>query len=206
MDSRSKKRVAYHEIGHAIIGTLLADHDPVQKVTLVPRGQAKGLTWFNPSEEQQQISRSQIIAQIMGVLGGRVAEEVVFGYSEVTSGAGTDLQQATSMARQMVTKFGMSNIGPIYLESQTTDPFLGRTIKNSEEYSEDITSKIDMQIRHIIYHCHNAAIQIIKDNRTVIDTLTDILIENETMTGDEFRDIVQEFTDIPQKHIHSTKM
>eukprot|EP00972_Heterocapsa_arctica_P047423 6993377-Heterocapsa_arctica.AAC.1 len=101
VDSKTKRLIAYHEVGHAIIGTLLKHHDPVQKVTLVPRGQAKGLTWFTPSEDQSLISRSQILARIMGALGGRAAEEVVFGLPEVTTGAGNDLQQVTSMARQM---------------------------------------------------------------------------------------------------------
>jgi len=98
VDSKSKRLIAYHEIGHAIVGTLLPNHEPVQKVTLIPRGQARGLTWF-----QSLISRSQILSRIIGALGGRAAEEIVFGDSEVTTGASNDLQQVTSMARQMVT-------------------------------------------------------------------------------------------------------
>lgn len=198
-DSKTKRLIAYHEVGHAIVGTLLNHHDPVQKVTLIPRGQAKGLTWFSPSEDQSLVSRSQILARIIGALGGRAAEEVVFGSPEVTTGAGNDIQQVTAMARQMVTRFGMSNIGPLSLENQTTDPFLGRTIGTSLEYSEDIASKIDMQIRAIVQHCHNEAIQIIKENRIIIDQLVDLLIEKETISGDEFRSIVAEFTSVPEK-------
>jgi len=145
VDSKTKRLIAYHEVGHAIVGTLLKHHDPVQKVTLIPRGQAKGLTWFTPSDDQSLISRSQILARIMGALGGRAAEEVVFGYPEVTTGAGNDLQQVTSMARQMVTRFGMSNIGPLALEGQGSDPFLGRSMGGSAQYSEDVASRIDMQ-------------------------------------------------------------
>ena len=152
VDSKTKRLIAYHEVGHAIVGTLLLEHDPVQKVTLIPRGQAKGLTWFTPSDDQSLISRSQILARIMGALGGRAAEEVVFGYPEVTTGAGNDLQQVTSMARQMVTRFGMSNIGPLALEGQGGDPFLGRSMGASSEYSEDVASRIDMQVRSIIQH------------------------------------------------------
>ena len=200
VDSKTKRLIAYHEVGHAIVGTLLAHHDPVQKVTLIPRGQAKGLTWFTPSEDQSLISRSQILARIMGALGGRAAEEVVFGYPEVTTGAGNDLQQVTSMARQMVTRFGMSNIGPLALENQNSDPFLGRTMGSSSEYSEDIASRIDMQIRSIIQHCHNETVQIIKDNRVVIDKLVDLLIEKETISGEEFRSIVSEYTLVPEKN------
>jgi cell division protease FtsH len=197
VDSKTKRLIAYHEVGHAIVGTLLKDHDPVQKVTLVPRGQAKGLTWFTPSEDQSLISRSQILARIMGALGGRAAEEVVFGYAEVTTGAGNDLQQVTSMARQMVTRYGMSNIGPLALESQGGDPFLGRSMGNSSAFSEDVASRIDMQIRSIIQHCHEETIQIIKDNRVVIDKLVDILIEKETIDGENFRNIVSDYTKLP---------
>jgi cell division protease FtsH len=205
-DSKIKRLIAYHEIGHAIVGTLLAPHDPVQKVTLVPRGQAKGLTWFNPTEDQSLISKSQIIARIMGALGGRVAEEVVFGHPEVTTGAGNDLQQVTSMARQMVTRFGMSNIGPLALENPDSDPFLGRTMGLSSDYSEDIASKIDMQIRSIIQHCHAETTQIIEENRIVIDKLVDILMEKETIDGEEFRTIVSEFTIVPKKIAYSSQL
>ena len=178
----------------------------MQKVTLIPRGQAKGLTWFTPSDDQSLISRSQILARIMGALGGRAAEEVVFGYPEVTTGAGNDLQQVTSMARQMVTRFGMSNIGPLALEGQGSDPFLGRSMGSSSQYSEDVASRIDMQIRSIIQHCHDETVQIIKDNRVVIDQLVDILIEKETISGEEFRKIVAEYTELPEKIIYKSQL
>ena len=206
VDSKTKRLIAYHEVGHAIVGTLLKHHDPVQKVTLIPRGQAKGLTWFTPSDDQSLISRSQILARIMGALGGRAAEEVVFGYPEVTTGAGNDLQQVTSMARQMVTRFGMSNIGPLALEGQGSDPFLGRSMGSSSQYSEDVASRIDMQIRSIIQHCHDETVQIIKDNRVVIDQLVDILIEKETISGEEFRKIVGEYTELPEKIIYKSQL
>ena len=206
VDSKTKRLIAYHEVGHAIVGTLLKHHDAVQKVTLIPRGQAKGLTWFTPSDDQSLISRSQILARIMGALGGRAAEEVVFGYPEVTTGAGNDLQQVTSMARQMVTRFGMSNIGPLALESQGSDPFLGRSMGGSSQYSEDVASRIDMQIRSIIQHCHDETVQIIKDNRVVIDQLVDILIEKETISGEEFRNIVAEYTPLPEKTIYQSQL
>ena len=206
VDSKTKRLIAYHEVGHAIVGTLLKDHDLVQKVTLVPRGQAKGLTWFTPSEDQSLISRSQILARIMGALGGRAAEEVVFGYAEVTTGAGNDLQQVTSMARQMVTRYGMSNIGPLALESQGGDPFLGRTMGSSSAFSEDVASRIDMQIRSIIQHCHEETIQIIKDNRVVIDILVEILIERETIDGEEFRNIVSDYTTLPANEQYKAQL
>nr|ARW63803.1 Cell division protein FTSH [Chondria sp. (in: red algae)] len=199
IDSKSKRIIAYHEVGHAIIGTLLKDHENVQKVTLIPRGQARGLTWFTPSEDQSLISRSQIKARIMGALGGRVAEQIVFGDSEITTGASNDLQQVTSMARQMVTRFGMSNIGPLSLESEDSNPFLGRGMGNMNEYSDEIAQKIDRQIQEIVQECYIKTISIIKENRVIIDKLVDILIEKETIDGQEFRGIIQQYTEIPQK-------
>ena len=199
VDSKSKRLIAYHEIGHAIVGTLVKAHDPVQKVTLIPRGQAQGLTWFTPSEEQTLISRAQILARIEGALGGRAAEDVIFGDAEVTTGAGNDLQQVTGMARQMVTRFGMSDLGPLSLESSQGEVFLGRDWLNRSEYSEEIASRIDLQVRAIVDKCYDETKQIIRDNRMVIDRLVDLLIEKETIDGNEFRQIVSEYTTVPEK-------
>ena len=199
IDSKSKRLIAYHEIGHAIVGTLLEHHENVQKVTLIPRGQARGLTWFTPSEDQSLISRAQIKARIMGALGGRVAEEIVFGNSEITTGASNDLQQVTSMARQMVTRFGMSSIGPLSLDSEDSDPFLGRGMGRGNDYSDEIAIKIDSQIKLIVQECHDNTRNIIKNNRVIIDKLVDILIEKETINGEEFREIIVQYTALPQK-------
>ncbi|MEB3337290.1 MAG: ATP-dependent zinc metalloprotease FtsH2 [Leptolyngbyaceae bacterium] len=199
VDSKSKRLIAYHEVGHAIVGTVIKAHDPVQKVTLIPRGQAQGLTWFTPSEDQGLISRSQIMARITGALGGRAAEEVIFGDDEVTTGAGNDLQQVTGMARQMVTRFGMSPLGPLSLESQAGEVFLGRDWTTRSEYSEEIASRIDTQVRSIVEHCYNDAKRIMWENRVVIDRLVDLLIEKETIDGEEFRQIVAEYTTVPEK-------
>jgi cell division protease FtsH len=199
IDGKSKRLIAYHEIGHAIVGTLLKEHDPVQKVTLIPRGQALGLTWFTPDEDQMLVSRSQLRARISGALGGRAAEEVVFGDSEVTTGAGGDLQQVTSMARQMVTRFGMSTLGPLSLESQSGEVFLGGGWSSRSEYSDEIAAQIDQQVRVIVAECHVEALRIMKENRVVVDRLVDILIEKETIDGDELRQIVAEYTVVPEK-------
>ncbi|MEH2168581.1 MAG: ATP-dependent zinc metalloprotease FtsH2 [Nostoc sp.] len=199
VDSKSKRLIAYHEIGHALVGTLLKDHDPVQKVTLIPRGQAQGLTWFTPNEEQGLISRSQLKARITGALGGRAAEEVIFGAAEVTTGAGGDLQQLSGMARQMVTRFGMSDLGPLSLESQQGEVFLGRDWTTRSEYSESIASRIDGQVREIVEQCYDNAKKIIRDHRTVTDRLVDLLIEKETIDGEEFRQIVAEYAEVPEK-------
>ncbi|MCW6037715.1 ATP-dependent zinc metalloprotease FtsH2 [Spirulina subsalsa FACHB-351] len=199
VDSKSKRLIAYHEVGHAIVGTLVKDHDPVQKVTLIPRGQAQGLTWFTPNEEQGLITRSQLMARIAGAMGGRAAEEEVFGDAEVTTGAGGDLQQATSMARQMVTRFGMSDLGPLSLEEQMGEVFLGNGLMNRAEYSQAIATKIDDQVRLILEHGHQMARQLVRDNRVVVDRLVDLLIEKETIDGEEFRQIVAEYTEVPEK-------
>nr|QCI08922.1 Cell division protein FTSH [Wrangelia sp.] len=199
IDSKSKRLIAYHEIGHAIVGTLLEEHNTVQKVTLIPRGQARGLTWFTPNEDQSLVSRSQIKARIMAALGGRVAEQVIFGNTEVTTGASNDLQQVTSMARQMVTRFGMSNIGPLSLENEDSNPFLGRSMGNTSDYSDEIAIKIDKQIQEIITECYKKTVEIIQNNRVIIDKLVDILIEKETIDGIEFQEIINEYTKVPQK-------
>ncbi|WP_460194184.1 ATP-dependent zinc metalloprotease FtsH2 [Thermosynechococcus sp. FA-CM-4201] len=199
IDGKSKRLIAYHEVGHAIVGTLLKDHDPVQKVTLVPRGQARGLTWFMPSEDSGLISRSQLMARMAGALGGRAAEYVVFGDAEVTTGAGNDLQQVTAMARQMVTRFGMSDLGPLSLETQNGEVFLGRDLVSRTEYSEEIAARIDAQVRELVQHSYELAIKIIRENRVVIDRLVDLLVEKETIDGEEFRQIVAEYTVVPDK-------
>ncbi|NJO78356.1 MAG: ATP-dependent zinc metalloprotease FtsH [Cyanobacteria bacterium RM1_2_2] len=206
VDSKSKRLIAYHEIGHAIVGTLLQAHDPVQKVTLIPRGQAQGLTWFTPNEEQGLISRAQLTARISGALGGRAAEQVIFGDAEVTTGAGGDLQQVGGMARQMVTRFGMSDLGPVSLESQQGEVFLGRDWTTRSEYSEEISARIDAQVRNIVEHCYEQACKIIEDNRAVIDRLVDLLIEKETIDGEEFRQIVAEYTPVPEKEQYVPKL
>jgi len=198
-DGKTKRLIAYHEIGHALVGTLLPDHDPVQKVTLIPRGQAAGLTWFAPSEEQMLISRAQILARITGALGGRAAEEAVFGPAEITTGAGGDLQQVTAMARRMVTQFGMSDIGPISLEGQNAEVFLGRDLMVRSEYSEEIAAQIDRQVREIVQQCYQHALQLVCENRVAMDRIADVLIEKETLSGDEFRQILAEYTAIPSK-------
>lgn len=192
VDSKSKRLIAYHEVGHAVIGALLPNHDPVQKVTLIPRGQARGLTWFTPSEEQGLLSRSQIRDRITAALGGRAAEEEVFGDAEVTTGASGDLQTVTSLARQMVTRFGMSDLGPLSLEEQGNEVFLGGWMSTRSEYSEKISAKIDSQVELIVKDCHDKARQIIRENRVIIDYLVELLIEKETIDGDQLLQIMNE--------------
>jgi len=198
-DGRSKRLIAYHEIGHALVGTLVRHHDPVQKVTLIPRGQAQGLTWFAPDEEQSLVSRAQLRARIMGALGGRAAEDVVFGYAEVTTGAGGDIQQVASMARQMVTRFGMSDLGPLSLEAGNQEVFLGRDLMTRSDVSDAIANRIDGAVRTIVQDCYTDTVAMVASQRDCMDRLVELLIEKETLNGEELRQIVSEYTTIPEK-------
>ncbi|YAI82065.1 MAG: ATP-dependent zinc metalloprotease FtsH [cyanobacterium endosymbiont of Rhopalodia sterrenbergii] len=184
VDSKSKRLIAYHEVGHAIVGTLCGGHDLMEKVTLIPRGQVKGLTWFTPNEEYRPTTRNQLLARIAGLLGGRAAEEIIFGEDEVTTGAGNDIEKVTDLARQMVTRFGMSELGLVALENDD---------HNESDYSQEIAGKIDHQVRHIVDHCHDKAQKIIQENRTAIDHLVDILIDQETIEGEQFRQLLEKF-------------
>jgi len=199
-DTKNKRLIAYHEVGHAITGSVLKSHDEVEKITLVPRGAAKGLTWFTPDEDQSLLSRSALLARIIGTLGGRAAEQVVFGDPEVTTGASSDLQQVTNLARQMVTRFGMSNIGPMALEDENTGQvFLGGNMNQESGYAENIADRIDDEVCKIINYCEQKAIEIISDNRVIIDLVVERLLDVETMDGEEFRELLSTYTVLPQK-------
>ena len=198
-DGRSKRLIAYHEVGHALVGTLVKAHDPVQKVTLIPRGQAQGLTWFSPDEEQMLVSRAQLRARIMGALGGRAAEDVVFGYAEVTTGAGGDIQQVASIARQMVTRFGMSDLGQCSLEAGNQEVFLGRDLMTRSDGSDATAARVDASVRKIVQTCYEDTVKLVAEHRACMDRVVELLIEKESLDGDEFRAIVSEFTTVPEK-------
>ncbi|CAE8721671.1 unnamed protein product [Polarella glacialis] len=189
-DNASKRLIAYHEAGHALVGTLLPYHDPVNKVTLVPRGQAKGLTWFTPSEDQSLVSANSLKARIAGALGGRAAERVVFGESQVTTGAGGDLQQVERIARAMVTQLGMSDVGCMALDD---GGMMG------PNYSEEVSAKVDEAIRQLSDDGYKVALDIMTDYRACLDRLADELVETETISGDRLRELVAEYTPVPQK-------
>ncbi|KAK6281770.1 hypothetical protein POUND7_015595 [Theobroma cacao] len=200
-DGKSKSLVAYHEVGHAICGTLTPGHDPVQKVTLIPRGQARGLTWFIPSDDPTLISKQQLFARIVGGLGGRAAEEVIFGEPEVTTGAVGDLQQITGLAKQMVVTFGMSEIGPWSLmdsSAQSADVIMRMMARNS--MSEKLAEDIDAAVKRLSDRAYEIALSHIRSNREAIDKIVEVLLEKETMTGDEFRAILSEFVEIPSEN------
>ena len=145
------------------------------------------------------ITRAQLRARIMGALGGRAAEDVVFGHSEVTTGAGGDIQQVASMARQMVTRFGMSDLGPMSLEGGNQEVFLGRDLMTRSDVSDSISRQIDEQVRAIVKGCYHETVELVQKQREGMDRLVELLIEKETIDGDEFRSVVAEFAEIPEK-------
>jgi cell division protease FtsH len=189
-DSGAKKLVAYHEAGHALIGTLLPHHDPVNKLTVLPRGQAKGLTWFTPSEDQSLVSLNTFKARIAGAFGGRAAEQVVFGTDQVTSGAMGDLQQIERMARGMVTQFGMSSVGTLAIDDGGYQ---------GPQYSEERAAAIDDAIRTISEEQYVEALKIINEHRVALDAIVEELMETEMMSGDRLREIVGKYTEVPVK-------
>ena len=190
-DNKNKRLIAYHEIGHALVGSVLEHHDDVEKITITPRGGAKGLTWFMPNENQSLITRAQLLARIVMTLSGRIAEKLVFGEPEVTTGASNDLQQATSIARQMVTRYGMSSLGPIALEDEN----------NTIVIDDKMANRIDEEVCKIINHCEKTSKQIILENRLIMDIAVEELIEVETLDGQTFRWILEEYTILPDKYL-----
>ncbi|MGL5795898.1 MAG: ATP-dependent metallopeptidase FtsH/Yme1/Tma family protein, partial [Waterburya sp.] len=203
VDSKIKRLTAYHEVGHAIVASMIPNHDPVEKVTIIPRGGAGGLTWFTPDEEMGLQTKSKILAQITTLLGGRAAEDVIFGRDEVTDGASHDIKVLTDKAREMITKFGMSDLGTLALEGQEQPIFLGNDSATRNEYSEEVASQIDVRIRNIASDCYEKAKSIISANRLAVDRIVDILIEKETIDGKEFRELLAKFSPVDEKQ-HKT--
>jgi cell division protease FtsH len=197
-DNKNKRLIAYHEAGHAITGTLLRYHDNVKTLTLIPRGQARGLTWFIPKDDPSLINRNQILSRIIGALGGRAAEEVVFGKAELTTGASGDLIQVIEMTKQMVTRFGMSPIGPIALKNVSGGfLFVGRGIRPANEYSLSLAKKIDTQIKSIVELCYKEALEIMELNRISLDKIVTKLIDYEVLTGKSCEQIISKFSKLP---------
>jgi len=194
MSERRKRLVAYHEAGHALVGALMPDYDPVQKISIIPRGNAGGLTFFTPSEERMEsglYSRAYLQNQMAVALGGRVAEEIVYGEDEVTTGASNDLQQVASTARQMITRFGMSDtLGPVALGRAQGGMFLGRDIAAERDFSEDTAATIDKEVSDLVDVAYKRATKVLVDNRAVLDELADMLVEQETVDAEELQELL----------------
>ena len=197
-DSRSKRLVAYHEVGHALAGTLLKNHDDVQKVTLIPRGRAQGLTWFTP-EEQPLLTRGQLSSRLIGTLAGRAAEKVIFGKMEITNGASNDFFNVNSLARQMVTRFGMSSLTPMALEIPKPTIFFGRRLQTRPDCFLDIADQIDVQIIEIVEDGFEKALTLLERNRLLLDQLATLLAQVETIDGEIFQKYVSSYTNLPKR-------
>jgi len=194
MSERRARLVAYHEAGHALVGALMPDYDPVQKISIIPRGNAGGLTFFTPSEERMEsglYSRAYLQNQMAVALGGRVAEEIVYGEDEVTTGASNDLQQVASTARQMITRFGMSDVlGPVALGRAQGGMFLGRDIAAERDFSEETAATIDQEVSELVDVAYKRATKVLVDNRNVLDELAGMLIEQETVDAEELQELL----------------
>ncbi|MEL6165779.1 MAG: ATP-dependent zinc metalloprotease FtsH3, partial [Cyanobacteria bacterium J06628_3] len=194
MSEKRKELVAYHEAGHALVGALMPDYDPVQKISIIPRGRAGGLTWFTPSEDRMDsglYSRAYLENQMAVALGGRIAEELIYGEEEVTTGASNDLQQVANVARQMVTRFGMSdNLGPVALGRQQGNMFLGRDIMSERDFSEETAATIDAEVRDLVDVAYNRAKTVLQENRHILDKLADMLVDKETVDAEELQGLL----------------
>lgn len=192
MSDKEKLNTAYHESGHAIVGRLVPDHDPVYKVSIIPRGRALGVTMFLPEEDRYSLSKQGILSQICSLYGGRIAEEMTLGTEGVTTGASNDIQRATDMARNMVTKWGLSEkLGPLTYAEEDGEVFLGRsTSSNSKAHSGETARIIDEEIKRIIDECYARAKALLEENRSKLELMKDALIEYETIDAEQIGDIM----------------
>ena len=186
---KEKNLVAYHEAGHAVIGLKLKDASVVQKITIIPRGQAGGYNLMMPKEETYYKTRTELLETITGYLGGRVAEEIVFG--DVTNGAYADFRSATSIARSMVTEYGMSSLGPVQYEHNNGSVFLGRDYLKEKNFSDQVALEIDKEVRHIIEECYEKAKKVISENRDLLDAITHYLLKLETLNKSDIDEIAE---------------
>lgn len=192
MSEKERLNTAYHESGHAIVGRLMPEHDPVYKVSIIPRGRALGVTMFLPEEDRYSLSRQHILSQICSLYGGRIAEEMTLGKEGVTTGASNDIQRATEIARNMVTKWGLSEeLGPLLYSEDEGEIFLGRSYSSQpKSVSSDTAKAIDREVRKIIDECYDKARQILENNRQLLELMKDALMEYETIDSEQIDDIM----------------
>ncbi|MBD2026541.1 ATP-dependent zinc metalloprotease FtsH [Leptolyngbya sp. FACHB-711] len=205
LDSKKKRLIAYHEAGHALLMTLLKNSDPLNKVTIIPRsGGIGGFAQQTFNEEMIDsglYTRSWLLDRITIALGGRAAEQEVFGDAEITVGASNDIQVVANLAREMVTRYGMSDLGPFALESHNQEVFLGRDLMSRSEYSDEVATRVDHQVRDIATRCYAEACRILRDHRELLDRIVDMLLEQETIDGEQFRKLVAQYVELPEKQL-----
>lgn len=192
MSEEEKKLTAYHEAGHAIVGLSVPEHDPVHKVTIIPRGRALGVTMFLPEGDRHNYTREYLESKISSLFGGRIAEELIFGLGKVTTGAANDIQKATEIARNMVTKWGFSEkLGPLTFEGNDEEVFLGHTVTRHKEISELTSGIIDDEVRMIIESNYKRAEKILKDNVAILHSMAEALVKFETINIDQIHDAME---------------
>ena len=192
MSEKEKQNTAYHEAGHAIVGRVVPEHDPVYKVSIIPRGRALGVTMFLPEEDRYSLSKRALISQICSLYGGRIAEEMTLGFDGVTTGASNDIMRASQIARNMVTKWGLSEkLGPLMYAEEDQEVFLGRGGgRQNASFSGETAKLIDSEVRSIIDQCYGTARQILTDNRDKLDAMADALMKYETIDAEQIDDIM----------------
>jgi len=192
MSEKEKQNTAYHEAGHAIVGRVVPEHDPVYKVSIIPRGRALGVTMFLPEEDRYSLSKRALISQICSLYGGRIAEEMTLGFDGVTTGASNDIMRASQIARNMVTKWGLSEkLGPLMYAEEEGEVFLGRGGGGQNaSFSGETAKLIDSEVRSIIDQCYGTAKQILTDNRDKLDAMADALMKYETIDAEQIDDIM----------------
>ncbi|MFT4519833.1 MAG: cell division protease FtsH [Halioglobus sp.] len=193
MSENEKRNTAYHEAGHAIVGRLVPEHDPVYKVSIIPRGRALGVTMFLPEEDRYSHSRRHILSQICSLFGGRIAEEITLGRDGITTGASNDIQRATEIARNMVTKWGLSEkMGPLMYDEASEEVFLGRSAGQSHKaLSNETATQIDQEVRKIVDDCYAISEQLLRDNIDKLHLMSDALMTYETIDADQIEDIME---------------
>jgi len=192
MNDAEKKLTAYHEAGHAIVGRLVPEHDPVYKVSIIPRGRALGVTMFLPEEDRYSHSKTRLESQICSLFGGRLAEEIIFGHDKVTTGASNDIERATAIARNMVTKWGLSDrLGPLAYGEDDGEVFLGRQMTQHKHMSDETAHAIDEEIRRVIDTSYERAKAILEENMDKLHTMADALMKYETIDADQINDIME---------------
>ena len=192
MNEKEKEMTAYHEAGHAIVGRLVPEHDPVYKVSIIPRGRALGVTMFLPTEDKYSLSKKQLESQISSLYGGRIAEELIYGVDSVTTGASNDIQRATKLAHDMVTKWGLSdNMGPMSYGEDEGEVFLGRSVTQHKSVSDLTAKKIDEDIRTLINRNYQRAEKMLTDNIDKLHAMTALLVKYETIDSDQIDAIME---------------
>lgn len=198
MSDAEKKLTAYHEAGHAIVGRSVPDHDPVYKVSIIPRGRALGVTMFLPEEDRYSYSRRRLESQISSLFGGRIAEELIFGKDAVTTGASNDIERATALARNMVTKWGLSDkLGPLSYSEDEGEVFLGRSVTQHKNVADDTARVIDEEIREFIDRNYTRSVNILTEHLDILHLMAEALIKYETIDSDQIDQIMQGQTPSP---------